>query len=127
MKQCWAKGEFNTWVCTLGSLPKAIVLAYTYLPGQSPKWRISKGSFLPYTKAQYKKEFDSYEDCALYAEGIVLGWLNSLVIAAPHIPMITKTIGGGRGYIQHTEKRLFGDIAKEFEPDKGTDDHLINN
>lgn len=78
MKSCWRKNNLGAYVCTLGTLEKAIVVVYSRISIKG-YWRISMASHLPFTGEQYEKEFTKAEDCALYAESIVLEWLNSLV------------------------------------------------
>ena len=87
MKPNWEKTDTGSYACKLGTLKRAIVLANTsesasiYDSGmfKNLKWRISVASHLPFTKEQYEKEFEDYEECAIYAEKIVLEWLNSLI------------------------------------------------
>lgn len=84
MKDIWGKNKMGAWQCKLGSLDKAIVLVRSGYPSISNlnvefHWRISMGSFLPFSDDQYKKEFTNLEECAKYAESIVLDWLRSLV------------------------------------------------
>lgn len=88
----------GAYQCKLGTLDRAIMLVRSATLPRQLKWRISISSFLPFTDPQYNKAFDDPEECATYAEGIVLEWLNSLsplniAIDNEHqnIPQITST------------------------------------
>lgn len=85
----------GAYQCKLGTLERAIMLVRSANLPRQLKWRISISSFLPFTDEQYNKAFDDPEQCAEYAEGIVLQWLQSLSIAIDNehknIPKITGT------------------------------------
>ena len=101
MKQCWSKNKLGAFECKLGTLNKAIVLVYSisrYSKNSRGYWRISPSSYLPFMDEQYNKEFDGPEECALYAEGIVLEWLQSLALpvqnplsSSEQAPMLNNT------------------------------------
>lgn len=78
MKPCWKRNSLGDWICTLGTLEKAIIVCRTIINGNS-SWRISVRSFLPFTDEQYYKPFNNEAACALFAESIVLEWLRSLI------------------------------------------------
>ena len=80
MKPCWNRNYLGDWVCTLGTLHKAIVICRTITAERKEAyWRISTRSYLPFTDEQYNKPFNNEEECALCAESIVLEWLKSLI------------------------------------------------
>ncbi len=89
MKNIWQKNNLGDFVCKLGRLEKAIVVSKTGFPDNNffklnYKWRISIRSFLPFTDEEYNKEFSNPEDCCLFAEQIVVGWLKSLIASEPN-------------------------------------------
>ena len=91
MKPCWTKNSLGAYECKLGTLSKAIVIVKSYLPGQKAYWRISISSYLPFTEVQYNQAFGNPEDCTLYAEGIVLEWLQSLALSV-HNPLSSEQV-----------------------------------
>ena len=89
MKSCWKLNNLGAYECKLGTLNKAIVLVRSQRDFHSSLWwRISISSYLPFTEIQYNKEFNNPEECAIFAEGIVMEWLNSLTEAQQ--PIIEK-------------------------------------
>jgi hypothetical protein len=86
MKPCWTPNRLGAYECKLGTLYKAIVLVNSRFPDQIRcYWRISVSSFLPFTDDQYNKAFSDPEECAAFAEGIVLEWLSSLTGTKPDL------------------------------------------
>lgn len=96
MKPCWTINSLGAYQCKLGTLNKAIILVRSN-QGSGLFWRISVSSFLPFTDIQYSAPFNKPEECALYAEGIVLEWLQSLALpvqnplSSEQAPMLNNT------------------------------------
>ena len=140
MKQIWSKNDLGAYVCKLGTLERAIIIVKTAviesLDTPPLKWRISISSYLPFTNSQHCETFDNPDDCALFAERIVLDWVKSLIeqeevkgLNPPEFKKIATMERGQCGNCKHWAKysdqtmkcSFYGSMPRTSKADKWCD------
>lgn len=68
-------------IADLGEMKQAIVVAF-YTPKNTIEnhYAISPRSYFPFNHAQLHRKFDDYYECCMYAESIIVDWVQSLLV-----------------------------------------------
>lgn len=68
-------------IADLGEMKKAIVVAF-YTPKHTIEnhYAISPRSYFPFNDSQLNRKFDDYYECCMFAESIIIDWVQSLLI-----------------------------------------------
>jgi hypothetical protein len=67
-------------IADLGEMKQAIVVAF-YTPRKDDNYySISPRSYFPFNDTQLHKKYDDYYECCMYAESIIVDWVQSLLV-----------------------------------------------
>lgn len=77
LKSFWKQSGMD-WIADLGTMKKAIVVRYYASLGGKNYYKISIKSWFSFSDEQELKRFDNYIDCCLYAESLILEWMQSI-------------------------------------------------
>lgn len=67
-------------IADLGEMKQAIVVAF-YTPRKGDNYySISPRSYFPFNDSQLHEKYDDYYECCMYAESIIIDWVQSLLV-----------------------------------------------
>jgi len=89
LKPFW-RSDGMDWIADLNEMKKAVVVAF-YTPSMDDNYySISPRSYFPFTDAQYRRKYDNYYDCCVYAESIILDWVKSLLLNEKDVTLLDE-------------------------------------
>lgn len=84
LKSFWRTDGMDK-VADLGEMKKAVVVAFYTPIGGSNYYSISPRSYFPFNDAQLHKKYDDYYECCMYAESIIVDWVQSLLVSKQEV------------------------------------------
>lgn len=79
LKSFWRKVGMD-WIADLGTMKRAIVVRYYTPKDGNNYYKISIKSWFSFSDEQELKRFDNHIDCCLYAESLILEWMQSIFV-----------------------------------------------